>query len=208
MADMSYEKSYYELGYQLVAGTDEAGRGCLAGPLVVSAVIFPPSYTNPLINDSKTLTKKKRETLYEIIIKDALSYSIIEISNEDVDKFNIYEASKFGMIQAVKELKQEVDIILTDAMAFNYDNALVIPIIKGDSISLSIAAASILAKVHRDKLMDEYAQIYPGYDFKNNKGYGTKKHLLALEELGVTPIHRKTYAPVSKHLNKQLSFKF
>ncbi|HHU27981.1 TPA: ribonuclease HII [bacterium] len=208
MADMSYEKSYYELGYQLVAGTDEAGRGCLAGPLVVSAVIFPPSYTNPLINDSKTLTKKKRETLYEIIIKDALSYSIIEISNEDVDKFNIYEASKFGMIQAVKELKQEVDVILTDAMAFNYDNALVIPIIKGDSISLSIAAASILAKVHRDKLMDEYAQIYPGYDFKNNKGYVTKKHLLALEELGVTPIHRKTYAPVSKHLNKQLSFKF
>ena len=99
MADMSYEKSYYELGYQLVAGTDEAGRGCLAGPLVVSAVIFPPSYTNPLINDSKTLTKKKRETLYEIIIKDALSYSIIEISNEDVDKFNIYEASKFGMIK-------------------------------------------------------------------------------------------------------------
>jgi ribonuclease HII len=206
MANKMYENSYYEDGYQYIAGTDEAGRGCLAGPLVVAAVILPTEYENKLINDSKLVSKKLRESLYDVIKEVAISYSIIVIEPKVVDEENIYQASKFGMINAIKGLNHTVDVVLSDAMPFIYDNTIVEPIIHGDAKSLTIAAASILAKVYRDRIMDEYDHIYPGYDFKNNKGYGTKKHLQALNEKGITPIHRLTYKPVMDTKNKQLTF--
>jgi ribonuclease HII len=208
MANKEYENRYYNEGYQFIAGTDEAGRGCLAGPLVVAAVILPKDFENSLINDSKQVSKKHREELFEVIKSVAISYAIIEIDPKKVDEVNIYQASKIGMIKAIKELDHQVDVILSDAMPFKFEGAIVEPLIHGDAKSLSIAAASILAKVHRDKLMDEYEEQYPGYDFKHNKGYGTKKHLEALDKFGITPIHRLTYKPVQDIKNKQLSFEF
>ena len=208
MANKEYENRYYDEGYQFIAGTDEAGRGCLAGPLVVASVILPKDYENELINDSKQVSKKRREELFNVIKSVAICYSIIEIDPKKVDELNIYQASKIGMIKAIDNLNHSVDVILTDAIPFKYPNTIVEPLIHGDAISLSIAAASILAKVHRDKLMDEYDLKYPGYDFKNNKGYGTKKHIEALNKNGITPIHRLTYKPVQDIKNKQLSFEF
>ena len=199
MANLEYEHKYYEQGLIYIAGSDEAGRGPLAGPLVVAAFILPMNYQNELINDSKKLTDKKRRQLYEIIKRDAIAYHIEVIDIETIDKINIYQASKLGMKICLEKLKIQPQAALLDAMYIDMDYP-VESIIKGDEKSLSIAAASILAKVYRDDLMIEYSKMYPQYDFEKNKGYGTKKHLEALETYGITPIHRKTYDPVKTML--------
>lgn len=199
MANLEYESKYYDLGYEYIAGSDEAGRGPLAGPLVVAACILPKGYSNELINDSKKLTDKKRRYLYEIIKKDALAYHIEVVDIETIDKINIYQASKLGMKICLEKLSIKPNVALLDAMNLDLDYP-VESIIKGDEKSISIAAASILAKVYRDDLMIEYAKVFPGYDFEKNKGYGTKKHLEALDTIGITPIHRKTYDPVKTML--------
>ena len=199
MANLEFEKKYYDLGLEYIAGSDEAGRGPLAGPLVVAACILPKGYENELINDSKKLTDKKRRALYEVIKKDALAYHIEVIDIETIDKINIYQASKLGMKICLEKLKIKPQAAFLVAMKLEMDYP-VESIIKGDARSISIAAASILAKVYRDDLMIEYDKEYPGYDFKKNMGYGTKKHLEALDTLGITPIHRKTYEPVKTML--------
>jgi len=199
MANLEYESKYYEKGFIYIAGSDEAGRGPLAGPLVVAACILPKGYKNELINDSKKLTDKKRRYLYDIIKKDAIAYHIEVIDIETIDKINIYQASKLGMKICLENLKVKPEVALLDAMNLDMDYP-VESIIKGDEKSVSIAAASILAKVYRDDLMIELDKEYPGYGFAKNKGYGTKEHLLALDTLGITPIHRKTYDPVKTML--------
>lgn len=205
MAGLEYENKYRSIGYKFVVGTDEAGRGPIAGPLVVAACILPVDYDNPLIDDSKKLNEKKREILFEEIKKVALDYSIEIISVEEVDKLNIYKASKIGMERCLKKLTHPYDVVLTDAMPIDC-NVPFEAIIKGDAKSQSIAAASILAKVTRDHIMLELAALYPEYDLENNKGYGTKKHLDAIEEHGILPIHRTTYEPIKSKLVEQLSF--
>ena len=199
MANLEYESKYYEKGLTLIAGSDEAGRGPLAGPLVVAACILPKGYQHELINDSKKLTDKKRRMLYEIIKKDALAYHIEVIDIDTIDKINIYQASKLGMKICLEKLSIKPEAALLDAMNVDMDYP-VESIIKGDEKSLSIAAASILAKVYRDDLMIEYSKEYPQYQFDKNKGYGTKVHLEALDKYGITPIHRKTYEPVKSML--------
>ena len=196
---LDYEKKYLDQGIKLIAGIDEAGRGPLAGPLVVAACILPKGYQHELINDSKKLTDKKRRMLYETIKKDALAYHIEVIDIETIDKINIYQASKLGMKICLEKLSIKPEAALLDAMNLDMDYP-VESIIKGDEKSLSIAAASILAKVYRDDLMIEYSKEYPQYQFDKNKGYGTKVHLEALDKYGITPLHRKTYEPVKSML--------
>lgn len=199
-----YEKKAYESGYHHIIGLDEAGRGPMAGPLVVAGVIFPPDFYDERINDSKKLTEKKREKLYELIIEKALAYHIEVISVEEVDELNVYRASQTGMIRCVQKINVKPDYALSDAMPLKD----VIPheaIVKGDAKSISIGAASILAKVTRDHIMIDYAKIYPQYGFEKHKGYPTKAHKEALEKYGVTPIHRRSFAPVKEVLSKQIS---
>ena len=188
-----YEHKYWP---EAVIGIDEAGRGPLAGPLVVAGVIFPSGYENDDIYDSKGLSEKRREQLFEIIKEDALEYEILIISSEEIDKVNILNATKNGMFEIGKALNG--NIVLTDAVDIKIDNKIVIPIVKGDQKSISIAAASILAKVTRDNIMKKYHLKYPEYGFDKNKGYPTKNHLEALEKYGVLDIHRKTYGPIVK----------
>ena len=204
MAGLEYEIKYREMGHKFIVGLDEAGRGPIAGPLVVAACILPVDYDNPLIDDSKKLSEKKRELLFEEIKKVSLDYSIEILDIEEIDKLNIYKASKTGMERCLKKLTHPYDVALTDAMPIDCS----VPfeaIIKGDAKSQSIAAASILAKVTRDHLMLELAKLYPEYDLENNKGYGTKKHLEAIEKHGILPIHRTTYEPIKSKLVEQLS---
>lgn len=206
MKRYEYENKYYQLGYEYIIGLDEAGRGPMAGELVVAGVIFPKGFYDEKINDSKQLSEKKREALYDLIIENALAYDIEIISVEDVDNLNVYQASKQGMEKCIENLKREKMFALSDAMPLNYTNHEAI--IKGDAKSISIGAASILAKVTRDRLMKEYAKIYPEYGFDKHKGYVTKMHKEAIEKYGICPIHRKSFAPVQKVLNKQMSFDF
>ncbi len=199
----SYEKDLINKGIEYIAGVDEAGRGPLAGDLVVASVILPKNIKLEGVDDSKKLTDKKRRDVFEEIKKVAIAYSIVFISVEEVDKYNIYAATQIGMKRCIDELSIKPEYVLIDAMPLDLeiDNT---SIIKGDSLSLSIAAASILAKVTRDDYMNEMDKKYPEYGFSSHKGYGTKKHLEALSLYGVTPIHRTTYAPVKKQLEKQL----
>ncbi len=200
MANSEYEEGLVKEGYSNVVGLDEAGRGCIAGPLVVGAVIFPKGYKNKLINDSKQLSDKQRRLLYPIIVKDALAYSIQILSVEEVEKLNPYGGSREGMHRALKELAGKYDAILTDAMPLQGYSCPCVSIIHGDAASISIAAASILAKVTRDNIMLELDKEYPNYDWKKNKGYGTKKHIEALEKYGITKYHRKTFEPIATML--------
>lgn len=191
----SYEQKFWQ-NNQLVAGVDEVGRGPLAGPVVTAAVILPHDFNLIDVNDSKKLSPEKRQELYPQIMGQAVSVAIGMADNNVIDKINIYEADRLAMKQAVSKLEVKPDALLVDAM----DIDLPIPqtkLIKGDAKSNSIAAASIVAKVYRDNLMDEYAKKYPEYDFIHNAGYGTAKHIEALKKYGPTPIHRKTFAPVS-----------
>jgi ribonuclease HII len=201
---LAYEKKAYEAGYSHIIGLDEAGRGPMAGPLVVAGVIFPEDFYDERINDSKKLTAKKREALFDIIEEHALAYYIQIMSVEEVDELNVYQASKEGMLRCIEKIDVKPDFALTDAMPLGS----VLPheaIVKGDAKSISIGAASILAKVTRDRIMIEYAKQYPEYGFEKHKGYPTKAHKEALFKYGVTPIHRKSFAPVKEAMHKQLN---
>ena len=194
-------KSNYSPTPTLECGCDEAGRGCLAGPVCAAAVIFPYGYTNEEINDSKQLTEKKRNQLREIILRDALAYAVVEVSETDIDKMNILRASIHGMNLAIGQLSVKPELILVDGNRFT--DRWGIPyhcIVKGDATYLSIAAASILAKTHRDELMTRLADEYPAYDWTHNKGYPAPKHIAAVNQYGLTPYHRKSF-----HLKNQLS---
>jgi len=180
-------------GFETIAGVDEAGRGPLAGPVLAAAVIFPPGYTNGEIRDSKKLTPKKRETLYKIIRDDAVSIGLGAIEASTIDKINILQATLAAMKIAVQNLSTRPDYLLIDGI-----NTIDIPIpqetiVKGDSLSVSVAAASIIAKVSRDHLMDRYHVSYPQYNFLKNKGYGTKEHREAVKQYGRCKIHRKSF---------------
>lgn len=194
-----FETELYESGINYIAGIDEVGRGPLVGPVVTAAVILPRDFYDERINDSKKLTEKKRELLYDVIMENAVSVGI-GISSEDViDEINILEATKKAMIEAVNNLNVKPEHLLIDAVKLNID----IPqtsIIKGDAKSESIAAASIIAKVTRDRMMIELDKLHPEYDFKHNKGYGTKKHIEAIEKYGIIKEHRKTFAPCDKYI--------
>lgn len=194
-----FETELYESGINYIAGIDEVGRGPLVGPVVTAAVILPKDFYDERINDSKKLTEKKRELLYDVIMENAVSVGI-GISSEDViDEINILEATKKAMIEAINNLSVKPEHLLIDAVKLNID----IPqtsIIKGDAKSESIAAASIVAKVTRDRMMIELDKIHPEYDFKHNKGYGTKKHIEAIEKYGIIKEHRKTFAPCDKYI--------
>ena len=193
-----YENDLFNSGINYIAGIDEVGRGPLVGPVVAAAVILPKKFYDERINDSKKLSEKMRNELYEIICADAVSVGIGVVSNERIDKINIYEATKEAMRKAVSNLGVKPEYLLIDAMKLDID----IPslsIIKGDSKSQSIAAASIVAKVTRDKMMYELDKIYPMYDFANNKGYGTKKHIEAIQKYGIISEHRKSFKPVSNY---------
>ena len=191
----SYEKQFWQKG-ELVAGVDEVGRGPLAGPVVTAAVIIDHNFDLLEVNDSKKLSPEKRLQLYPKILSEAVSVGIGVKSAAVIDHINIYEADRQAMAQAVKALDVKPDALLVDAMNVPIDIPQ-IELIKGDAKSNSIAAASIVAKVFRDKLMDDYDKIYPQYGFPRNAGYGTKEHVEALKKYGPTPIHRKTFAPVS-----------
>jgi ribonuclease HII len=189
------ENKIVRQGYSAIAGIDEVGRGPLAGPVVAAAVILPQDFYLPGINDSKQLSETKRNEFYDVIREKAVSIGIGMIDAEEIDTINIYEATKKAMLYAISNLQRNPDYLLIDAMKLDtpYPQE---SIIKGDSKSVSIAAASVVAKVTRDKLMKEYALTYPGYGFDKNAGYGTKGHLEGLKQSGVTPIHRKSFAPV------------
>lgn len=192
---LEYENELYKKGYKLICGIDEVGRGPLLGPVVTAAVILPIGYYNPEIKDSKKLSEKKREKLFDIISENAIDIGIGIVNEKTIDEINIYDATKVAMKKAIDNLKIKPDYVLIDAMKLDID----IPsnsIIKGDALSESIAAASIIAKVTRDRMIDEIDKEYPMYDLKNNKGYGTKKHLDALNEYGPCKYHRYSYSPV------------
>lgn len=193
-----YEKKYYKDGYTLIAGVDEVGRGPLVGPVVASAVILPKDYNLPGLTDSKKLSEKKRDYYYDIIMKDAISVGIGIIDNDIIDEINIYEATKLAMKEAINNLNPKPEVVLTDAMKLDLDTKLE-AIIKGDMKSITIAAASVIAKVTRDRMMYELDKKYPYYNFKNNKGYPTKDHIKAIKEHGIIKEHRKTYAPIKNY---------
>lgn len=192
---LAYEKELYTQGIHLIAGVDEVGRGPLAGPVVAAAVILPENCKIPGLNDSKKIPKSKHHAIYQAVLDQALSVGIGIKDNQVIDQVNIYEATKLAMLEAIQELEPQPQHLLIDAMRLD----LPIPqtsIIKGDANSLSIAAASIVAKVTRDQMMEEFDCEYPGYDFTQNAGYGTANHLAGLHKLGVTPIHRRSFEPV------------
>ncbi|MEL7656741.1 MAG: ribonuclease HII [Bacillota bacterium] len=187
------EEELFSGGIQYIAGIDEVGRGPLAGPVVAAAVILPKDFAILGVDDSKKLSEKKREELYDLIIECAISYSVGIMDNNIIDEINILEATKLAMKQAIEGLAAKPDYILIDALTLK---DITIPqrgIIKGDSLSVSIAAASIIAKVTRDRMMDEYHQKYPNYAFDQNKGYGTKAHYLGIDEYGICELHRKSF---------------
>lgn len=188
-----YENELRKKNIKIIAGMDEVGRGPLAGPVVVCAVILPENYTYIGINDSKKVSKKNRERLYEEIINTALDYSFGEASCEEIDYYNILNATKIAMKRAINGLNINPEYLLIDAVKLDDINIRQNSIIKGDEKSVSIAAASILAKVRRDSLMVEYSKEYPGYGFENNKGYGTSEHYDGLNKLSFSEIHRKTF---------------
>lgn len=199
LSRFQYERKFWEKG-QLVAGVDEVGRGPLAGPVVTAAVIIDENFDLIDVNDSKKLTPKRRLELYPKILEKAVSVGIGIKNAQVIDEINIYEADRLAMAEAVKNLDRKPDALLVDAM----DVPIAIPqikLIKGDAKSNSIAAASIVAKVFRDKLMDDYDALYPQYKFSKNAGYGTKDHLDALNKFGPTPIHRKSFEPIKSMLN-------
>lgn len=186
-----YEKEYESLGY--VCGIDEVGRGPLAGPVVAGAVILPKDCDILYINDSKQLSEKKREELYDIIMEKAVAVGIGMVSPARIDEINILNATYEAMREAISKLKVQPQVLLNDAVTIPKVDIKQVPIIKGDAKSISIGAASIVAKVTRDRLMVEYENILPGYGFASNKGYGSKEHIEALQKLGPTPIHRRSF---------------
>ena len=196
MSMYDYEGMFYDQGMYHVAGVDEVGRGPIAGPVTVAAVILPPMTLIPGLNDSKKLTEEKREALYDIIMKEAVAVSCISYGPEKIDELNIYEATRQAMYEAIRTLSVPAEAVVADAMKLPDLTIPVESIVKGDSKSANIAAASIIAKVTRDKIMANYDQEFPGYDFSQNAGYGTAKHLEGIEKHGVSPIHRTSFEPI------------
>lgn len=198
---LEYEEAAYDKGYNIVCGVDEAGRGPLAGPVYAAAVILPKGYVIDGVNDSKKLSEKKRDMLFDVIKKEAISYSIGIASEQEIDEINILQATFLAMRRAVDGLSIQPDIALIDG---NKKPGLSIAewdIVKGDGKSANIAAASIIAKVSRDRYMLELAEKYPEYQFEKHKGYGTKLHYEMLEKYGISPVHRKTF--LKKFLNNE-----
>ena len=192
---LAYEKELYAQGIDLIAGVDEVGRGPLAGPVVAAAVILPKACKIPGLNDSKKIPKSKHKAIYEAVLQNAIAIGIGVKDNHVIDQVNIYEATKLAMMEAIGQLEPQPQHLLIDAMKLDLPISQT-SIIKGDANSLSIAAASIVAKVTRDQMMEEFDCEYPGYDFTQNAGYGTANHLAGLDKLGVTPIHRRSFEPV------------
>ena len=192
---LAYEKECYARGMELIAGVDEVGRGPLAGPVVAAAVILPKGCKISGLNDSKKIPKSKHKEIYEAVLQNAIAIGIGVKDNHVIDQVNIYEATKLAMMEAIGQLEPQPQHLLIDAMKLDLPISQT-SIIKGDANSLSIAAASIVAKVTRDQMMEEFDREYPGYDFAQNAGYGTANHLAGLEQLGVTPIHRRSFEPV------------
>jgi ribonuclease HII len=186
-----YENQYCE--YQYICGIDEVGRGPFAGPVIAAAVILPKDCDILYINDSKQLSEKKREELYDEIIAKAVAFGIGSVPPDQIDEMNILQATYEAMRKAILNMNVTPDILLNDAVTIPGVAIKQVPIIKGDAKSISIAAASIVAKVTRDRLMVAYDKIFPGYDFASNKGYGSAKHIEAIKELGLTPIHRRSF---------------
>ena len=192
---LAYEKECYARGMELIAGVDEVGRGPLAGPVVAAAVILPKACKIPGLNDSKKIPKSKHKEIYEAVLQNAIAIGIGVKDNHVIDQVNIYEATKLAMMEAIGQLDPQPQHLLIDAMKLDLPISQT-SIIKGDANSLSIAAASIVAKVTRDQMMEEFDKEYPGYDFAQNAGYGTANHLDGLDQLGATPIHRRSFEPV------------
>ena len=191
---LEIEDKLYSEGYNFVCGVDEAGRGPLCGPVVAAAVILPKDEYIEGVNDSKKLTEKKREKLYDQIIEEAISYGVGIIGQDEIDEINILNATKKGLTMSLQELTVKPDLIIVDAL--NHIDTLGIPyesIIKGDAKCYSIAAASIIAKVTRDRIMREWDKVYPQYGFEKHKGYGTAAHIAAIKECGLCPIHRRSF---------------
>ena len=188
------DMSVFDEGYELVCGIDEAGRGPLAGPVVVAAVVMPKNSMIEGVNDSEKVSEKKREKLYDLIIQEAICYGVGIVDQNEIDRINILNATKAGLTQAVQSLQKKPDIILVDALS-NIDTCGVPyrSIIKGDAKSYSIAAASIIAKVTRDRIMREWDKVYPQYGFEKHKGYGTAAHIAAIKENGLSPLHRLSF---------------
>ncbi len=202
MDNYIYERELREKGITYIAGVDEVGRGPLIGPVVTACVILPETFDLPGLTDSKKLSEKKREALFPLIEEQALAIGIGIVEADEIDRMNIYEATKVAMKQAIANCPIKPEHVLIDAMKLELE----IPstsIIKGDLKSITISAASVIAKVTRDHMMDELDQQYPMYDFKHNKGYPTKKHLEAIATYGILPQHRKTYGPVRDYLDKK-----
>ncbi len=203
---LDFDEQYIKEGYRLIVGCDEAGRGCLLGPVFAAAVVLPIDYHSPLINDSKKLTAKQREKAFDEITKNAIAYAISSVDPDTIDEVNILNASRMAMQQAIAKLNHDFDIILTDCMKMKGYDVPVIDLIHGDALSQTIAAASILAKVSRDRWCEEIDEKYPVYNIKKNKGYGTKDHLAALKEYGpVKHLHRFSYAPVKACFIEKIS---
>ena len=189
----NFDNSFLNNNVKLIAGTDEAGRGPLAGPVVAASVIFSPEVYLDGVNDSKQLSAKKREMLYEEIIKNSLAYGITVVSHKKIDKINILNASLLAMLNSVKKLNMKPDLVLVDGnKSFNYDVD-VITVVKGDSKSFCIAAASIIAKVTRDRIMNRLSRRFPEYNWEQNKGYPTRQHIDTIKLIGASPLHRKTF---------------
>ncbi len=199
-----YEEALEDSGVKYIAGVDEVGRGPLAGPVVVAAVIMPINLRIKGIDDSKKLSEKKRNELYKIILKEAVAVNISFIDEKTVDEINIYEATKKGMLEAIEGLSVKPEHVLIDAMPLHELKIPHTSIIHGDALSASIGAASIVAKVTRDEFMNKMDIKYPHYGFAKHKGYCTKEHLEMLEKYGPCEIHRRSFAPVSKHFTKQI----
>ena len=193
---LSYEKKYYAQGIQYVAGVDEAGRGPLAGPLVIAAVILPQDVFISGLNDSKQLSAAKRDKLYDEVLAQAVAIEVNIVSVSNIDKYNIYTATQRGMAEVLEHLPVRPQVALIDAMPVEAKGMETVSIIHGDALSASIAAASIIAKVTRDRIMERMDVLYPAYGFANNKGYGSGAHMQAIAEFGATKWHRRSYEPV------------
>ena len=203
---LDFDEQYYKDGYKLIVGCDEAGRGCLLGPVFAAAVILPPGFNSPLINDSKKLSAKQRENAYQVIVENAIAYGIASVGPDEIDEVNILNASRVAMQKAIEAMNHPFDLILTDCMKMKGYDVPVIDLVHGDALSKNIAAASILAKVSRDRLCEELDEKYPLYNIKKNKGYGTKDHLEALKKYGpVKHLHRFSYAPVKACFIEKIS---
>jgi len=193
---LAYERRFYDQGAQYIAGVDEAGRGPLAGPLVIAAVILPQEVFISGLNDSKQLTAAKRDKLYNEVLAKAVAVEVNIVSVSNIDTYNIYSATQRGMAEVLEHLSSKPNVALIDAMPVRVKDVETISIIHGDALSASIAAASIIAKVTRDRIMERLDVVYPGYGFASNKGYGSGAHMQAIAELGATRWHRRSYEPV------------